>query len=1426
MKKLPVTQLIVLLSFFAIIQSINTASAPVSLVDKSSVVLVDKNFQATHNTAVIKNNAGLFEDFSLSKNLNPEEEFLTQKWQKIDLTSHIGSRGIICKDINNNGAEEIILVSGSSHLHILNYKNEDYHTTWWKFIPEGISGFLVEDFDNDSISELYVMTSAGILHCYDALSFDLLFTHNFSISGVNCFRIADIKSDSTLQILISNSDSWGDGMITAYDVETFEQIWQTTDFGSGKFEIADVNGNGCKEIVLKEGIILDGSTFEVYWQYHEAFGQDVSLNDIDNDGINEIIALRYNSVIAFDGQFKTPLWQFDTEDYNDCFLVSDVDGDNVPEIICGGNQWGEITCYSISNQQLLWTIDNPDHGATNIAIGDPNNDGVTNVMWGAGHSSSGSDHLHIASTQFYNIIWSSLDLDPAYYVYVDDINDDGIPEILVTSYGSNNGYHGGVFLIIDGSTHDVIHTFTNLTNYNNINLVKSKKLDSNSQQSELLIGTNSSFMILDGSSFQTIFSSTSLGGINTIEVADLSNSNSMEIILGSNNGRVYVLDSQTYEIIWQSVNTGTSVGLVRVDDCLNDGNLKIVFNGHNNILHMYDATTFYLEWQSIGISNITSFDISDLDRNGTKEFVLGTSNGEILIVDCETGNILNQQAISDYGISYIETAQIDTSGYERIFSLASYLKILDGESLSLLWQSELIGHQNTYNTPKQNIFISDIEQNQYMDLFAGTNYGVFHFESNQPYPDITPPGIKSYMPESAFLNASINVEIQVVFNEQIDTGTLTSETIILQNSDEEPLPFATTYTFNDDISKLIVSPSGLLPANDTIYITLTGLIQDVAGNGLDGNGNGISEGSPDDDFSWFFYTGSGIDTIPPQITDLELSANNTWKGIPVTLNVNISDSSSYAMSPITYAELFINEPGNHGEGFPLHPADGAFNSVYEEAYKIIDTKNMTSGLHIIYVRAKDLSGNWSDFENIEFNILREDEGNWSMYGHNPQHTSFNLNDTTHFPLKFKWSNSISSNIILEPIIINDYVFTTSRGSHYYNGQVVGMQLSNGEILWEKQFINPYTITAPSFGYGMLYLQAGLSNDYNTSVYAIDAISGEEIWASPFGSQWEDYLPPTIYDNKVFINGGHYGGAYAFSAQAGIQIWFHQLSQYDKWTPAVHDNVVYTFTGGSYNATLTAINANTGITIWAKNDIPHNWSGYSMNTSPVIDTVTNVIYVTSKSYVHAIDMETQEILWSHQGDFNITPALDTCCLYVVNNGQLHVRDKTTGSLLWTFIDINSILSPPAISNGHVALASEQEVKIIRISDQAVIWSFNQGGRLSIGNNHLVLSTNSGEVYCFESDLSTNINSIPLSQSVNVYPNPTRDKLWVNYSSDEVGNINLLIVDIYGQTIRFDQIQHSSSMENDILIDVSLLDAGMYFIYLQHNNNTHKSKFIKL
>jgi len=121
--------------------------------------------------------------------------------------------------------------------------------------------------------------------------------------------------------------------------------------------------------------------------------------------------------------------------------IADADGDGTDELIVGDAQWGNVHAYDMLTQQPLWSINNPEHGTTNVTVSDVDGDGRAEVLWSAGATSSGDDRLYVGDAVAQQIEWQKEQLDgPFVGPVVGDVDGDGTEEFVAVSWSSDAGY--------------------------------------------------------------------------------------------------------------------------------------------------------------------------------------------------------------------------------------------------------------------------------------------------------------------------------------------------------------------------------------------------------------------------------------------------------------------------------------------------------------------------------------------------------------------------------------------------------------------------------------------------------------------------------------------------------------------------------------------------------------------------------------------------------------------------------------------------------------------------------------------------------------------------------------------------------------------------------------------------------------------------
>ncbi len=350
---------------------------------------------------------------------------------------------------------------------------------------------------------------------------------------------------------------------------------------------------------------------------------------------------------------------------------------------------------------------------------------------------------------------------------------------------------------------------------------------------------------------------------------------------------------------------------------------------------------------------------------------------------------------------------------------------------------------------------------------------------------------------------------------------------------------------------------------------------------------------------------------------------------------------------------------------------------------------------------------------------------WPMFGHGPEHSGANDDETGAPPVVDEWSvvialgdSSSPDNVALSPAVVEDgRVFVTSSTYFTTNTSIVAVHVADGSPLWTYNFGRVSSVGHPSVSNGTVYVQTvGASED--CYLWAIDALTASVTWTTPFESQWATLWAPMTYGGTVYIDGGD-EGLYAFSTTDGSQIFNDAFlgGGYDSWSPAYFNGSLYTFVAGTYQAE----DPTTGAATWSMMT-SWNWDGYSMNTSPVFG--SSLGFVVTPPNLVAIDLSKHAAAWTANAAYTGTPAVSNGVVYGTSGGSLVARDEATGNLLWTFVGDQSLSYPPVVANGYVYVSSSANVYAVNIATHAQAWTAAAGGWVTVAAGRLLVAGTDG------------------------------------------------------------------------------------------------------
>ncbi|HNV97231.1 MAG TPA: Ig-like domain-containing protein [bacterium] len=195
------------------------------------------------------------------------------------------------------------------------------------------------------------------------------------------------------------------------------------------------------------------------------------------------------------------------------------------------------------------------------------------------------------------------------------------------------------------------------------------------------------------------------------------------------------------------------------------------------------------------------------------------------------------------------------------------------------------------------------------------------------FSDIIPPKITKILPAASSQNIDRNIIIQVNFSEPINFLSIDGNVVVNSNNNilsgelkisnrYKTIEFLSSGSCSEDSSSTITNSCGeniyCLPALTTINTLiragaesegpLSG-ISDSAGNLLDGNKDGVSSGSPEDDYSWSFTTNNEINITAPKI--LSVSPENATEKIMINSEIYATFTKDISPSSVTTDNFYI-----------------------------------------------------------------------------------------------------------------------------------------------------------------------------------------------------------------------------------------------------------------------------------------------------------------------------------------------------------------------------------------------------------------------------------------------------------------------------------------------------------------------------------------
>ena len=156
--------------------------------------------------------------------------------------------------------------------------------------------------------------------------------------------------------------------------------------------------------------------------------------------------------------------------------------------------------------------------------------------------------------------------------------------------------------------------------------------------------------------------------------------------------------------------------------------------------------------------------------------------------------------------------------------------------------------------------------------------------------------------------------IKACFSEKMEADDFDNNTVKVTGSVTGEFTEVRIY-YNTEWETLFVWTYDLFQGEETVEVVLSGDIKDVYGNTLDGNSNGVAEGSPADDYVWTFRAKAYLG--PPMQKGWPVSIDQLWSQSPVVGDLDANGKMEIGLQDIKKLNIWKWD-GSHLDGWPKY----------------------------------------------------------------------------------------------------------------------------------------------------------------------------------------------------------------------------------------------------------------------------------------------------------------------------------------------------------------------------------------------------------------------------------------------------------------------------------------------------------------------------
>ena len=646
--------------------------------------------------------------------------------------NNIGLKGLEIVDLDGDGRAEILVAADPG----------DYGGYW--YLLEYREGELVQTHSSLRRKDGLVGVASGI----EAGKTRIVAAGRSSLTvydGATRRELANFPTVSLDNEALAVGDVDGDGVLDAVvcdaaDLYVYELLLGTVrtryGFGCTNLAIGQTDADPQLEIVLGGnplgGFVLDGESLAVEWADLDGFGIQLRLGDFDADGRDEVASVdEWGGVRLRDPETGGLLWEAALGAV--VLAATNLDSEPGSELLWAEWSSGAIHVLDGATTLELSAIESPAGGATTIAVGDTDADGVVDVLWGAGLYGSGDERFYLASSDSTTPHVHSEDWNgPFFGAAIGDFRGDGSLEVATASMYSDSGHGGGVALILDLATGRLRRATPAdwggaSTSY--IRGIAAGQTDADLAL-EMCFISGDGAGCYDGADFAEQWWVQLQHPGQTLRIGELDGGLYPEVAVGTDESFVYLLEGESGWLKWRTPPVEPSypgIYALRFLDVLGDARPEVLAssaNGPDTPIRAFDATSGLL---ATAPSSTDHRSMNPAPAGSPPELLVGRSNGDIVPFDPVTGATGTSIAAFPEPVLAFGFADFDRDGTLDVAALLEdHFEVNDGKTGATLYVSPFLGGIANWADSFQ---VGDFDGDSVAEILIATGVGVALFEA-------------------------------------------------------------------------------------------------------------------------------------------------------------------------------------------------------------------------------------------------------------------------------------------------------------------------------------------------------------------------------------------------------------------------------------------------------------------------------------------------------------------------------------------------------------------------------------------------------------------------------------------------------------------------------------------------------------------------